>query len=151
MMVFRRFTAALTLLAIVACMATPGGGGARATESGGAAPGAPTPLEETALAAAGTAAGWCVRGATFAVLFSAAFSVPSMLFGGGAPYSAMRAGTAAMMGCGVAVTWRTAAKGVAYIDALINPMPPTPADPPPRAMPASQRAPLINTSFPATY
>lgn len=129
--------------------------GARAAETlppSGAAPGAQEgrSIEATALAAAGTAGGWCVRGSAFAVLFSAAFSVPSMVFGGGAPYTLMRAGSAALMGCGVAVVWRSAAQGVASIDALLHPLPPQPADPPPRALPAATRPVVFNIAYTAS-
>lgn len=101
---------------------------------------------DAALAAAETGVGWCVRGGVFAVLFSAAFSLPAAALGVGAPYTAARAGTAAVLGCGAAVTWRTFARGVAYVDGVVNPPPPVPPDPPPAAIPIRSRPALINTS-----
>ncbi|HRQ80632.1 MAG TPA: hypothetical protein PKZ97_05905 [Azospirillaceae bacterium] len=101
---------------------------------------------EAALTAAETGVGWCVRGGVFAVLFSAAFSLPAAALGVGAPYTAARAGTAAVLGCGAAVTWRTFARGVAYVDGVVNPPPPVPPDPPPAAIPIRSRPALINTS-----
>lgn len=131
----RPFAAALSAVVVsVALCAAP----LRSAHAAGA---------DEAIGAAGVAAGWCARGATFAVLFSAAFSVPNMVLGGGPGYSLGRAGAAALMGCGVAVTWRSFARGVAYIDEIINPMPPVPADPPPRRIPASSRPSFIHTSL----
>lgn len=139
-------------VAVAAVLTVAPAFGARAAETSppsGAAPGGQDgrSIEATALAAAETAGGWCVRGGAFAVLFSAAFSVPSVIFGGGAPYTLMRAGSAALMGCGVAVAWRSAAQGVSYVDALLHPLPPIPADPPPRALPAQTRPAVFNIAY----
>lgn len=135
----RRFAAVplCAVLAVALCALPVGRAEAAGTEDAAAA---------TATAAA-TAAGWCARGATFAVLFSAALSVPSMVFGGGPSYTLARAGASALMGCGVAVTWRSFAQGLAYIDGVMNPLPPVPADPaPPRRAPTPPKPPLVNTS-----
>lgn len=88
--------------------------------------------EELAIAATGTTGGWCVRGATFSVLFTAVFSIPGMITGIGAPYTAGRAAVAAVAGCGFAVAWRTMALAVSYVDSLVHPplpLPPMPEGP----------------------
>lgn len=140
---------AAVLPVIAACLALATASNAGAAGLGEQA--APRSLllvaEESALAVAETTSGWCIRGATFAVLFSAAFAAPAMVTGIGAPYTAARAGAAALAGCGVAVTWRTAARGVAWLDELLNPPPPMPASPVPTLRkPGEGRALLISTS-----
>lgn len=136
-----RSSAAAVCLAAAICVAAAPAARAASVES---------PLVENvgdaALVAAETGVGWCVRGGVFAVLFSAAFSLPAAALGVGAPYTAARAGTAAVLGCGAAVTWRTFARGVAFVDSVVNPPPPTPPDPPPAAIPIRSRPALINTS-----
>lgn len=120
----RASTAALPLaLAMTAALAvTPLGGRAHAADQ-------PPMREELAIAATGSTGGWCVRGATFSVLFSAVFSIPGMITGIGAPYTAGRAVVAAAAGCGFAVAWRTMALAVAYVDGLVHPVPPLPPYP----------------------
>jgi hypothetical protein len=132
----RRAAAAVCLAAAFCVVAAPAARAADLTEKAG----------EAALAAAETGVGWCLRGGVFAVLFSAAFSLPAAALGVGAPYTAARAGTAAVLGCGAAVTWRSFAQGVAFVDGVVNPPPPVPPDPPPTAIPIRGRAALINTS-----
>lgn len=134
-MTLRRRSAALCL-AVALCVAAIPAARAAELESAG----------DAALAAAETGVGWCVRGGAFAVLFSAAFSLPAAALGVGAPYTAARAGAAAVLGCGAAVTWRSFARGVAYVDSVVNPAPPTPPDPPPLAFPIRTRPALINTA-----
>jgi hypothetical protein len=145
----RRRTLAVAVAAVLTVAPALGARASEVLPPSGAAPGAQEgrSIEATALAAAETAGGWCARGGAFAVLFSAAFSVPSMIFGGGAPYTLMRAGSAALMGCGMAVAWRSAAQGVASIDAFLHPFPPIPADPPPRALPAATRPVVFNIAY----
>lgn len=132
----RRAAAAVCVAAALCVAAAPAARAADLIESAG----------DAALAAAETGVGWCVRGGVFAVLFSAAFSLPAAALGVGAPYTAARAGTAAVLGCGAAVTWRTFARGVAFVDGVVNPPPPVPPDPPPAAIPIRSRPALINTS-----
>lgn len=141
----RRATAAVCVAAAL-CVATAPAARAASVENAFADSASAASAGDAALAAAETGVGWCVRGGVFAVLFSAAFSLPAAALGVGAPYTAARAGTAAVLGCGVAVTWRTFARGVAYVDSVVNPPPPTPPDPPPAALPIRNRPALINTS-----
>lgn len=144
-----RLRRAAVLPAVVACLALATASNAGAAGLVNEPVAAPRSLltvaEESALAVAETTSGWCIRGATFAVLFSAAFAAPAMVTGIGAPYTAARAGAAALAGCGVAVTWRTAARGVAWLDELLNPPPPMPASPVPVLRQPGQ-GPLIRTS-----
>lgn len=136
-----RSSAAAVCLAAAICVAAAPAARAASVESA-----LVENVGDAALAAAETGVGWCVRGGVFAVLFSAAFSLPAAALGVGAPYTAARAGTAAVLGCGAAVTWRTFARGVAFVDGVVNPPPPTPPDPPPAAIPIRSRPALINTS-----
>ena len=134
-MTMRRRAAAVCLAAAFCAAAVPAARAASLEVAG-----------DAALEAAETGVGWCLRGGVFAVLFSAAFSLPAAALGVGAPYTAARAGTAAVLGCGAAVTWRTFARGVAYVDGVVNPPPPFPPDPPPAVLPIRARPALINTS-----